>query len=94
MTDFSKTKRPPSDKFFNFHPDSLVLIRLIKGFQKDIRRALPPIGSPKYTNRIAPTLQLNIDAPLIATTMRHSLPPNGFSKNLLLSPIKLQKEEG
>ncbi|KEH39337.1 hypothetical protein MTR_2g094710 [Medicago truncatula] len=57
MTNFSKTKRPPKDKCFDFQPDSLELMRLIRGSQKTNRPAFPPIGNPRYIKEMVPTLQ-------------------------------------
>jgi len=57
MTDFSSTKRPPKDKCFDFQPDNLELIRLMRGCQNTNRLAFPPIGKPRYIKGMVPTLQ-------------------------------------
>jgi len=88
MTDFSRTKRPPKDKCFDFQPDSLEWIRRTNGFQKSKWWAFPPMGNPKYTNGRFPTLQCIVVA---ATTNQDSdtlTPANWLFEKFTFKPNK------
>jgi len=59
MTNFSKTRRPPKDKCFEFRPNNLAFIRLMTGSQKDKRRALPPIDISQIHKRDTTNLTIH-----------------------------------